>query len=195
MECGTIAIIFPFVLGKGRPTVDNKDSIMKKFLSALCATALTASVAVTSALPANAAPTYVPAAPTMQQSDVVQIQDWRWRNRPHMNRNRFNNSFYRNNNFRRWDNGGRRYGWYNGYRGYRYHRHGYHYYNGFWFPAAAFLGGAIIGGAIANSGPRYYGGGDAHVQWCYDRYRSYRAYDNTFQPYNGPRRQCISPYG
>lgn len=34
----------------------------------------------------------------------------------------------------------------------------------------------------------------AHVDWCYSRYRSYRAYDNTFQPYNGPRRQCYSPY-
>lgn len=34
----------------------------------------------------------------------------------------------------------------------------------------------------------------AHVEWCYDRYRSYRAYDNTYQPYNGPRRQCYSPY-
>lgn len=34
----------------------------------------------------------------------------------------------------------------------------------------------------------------AHVQWCYDRYRSYRASDNTFQPYNGPRQQCYSPY-
>lgn len=33
-----------------------------------------------------------------------------------------------------------------------------------------------------------------HVQWCYNRYRSYRSYDNTFQPYNGPRRQCWSPY-
>lgn len=50
--------------------------------------------------------------------------------------------------------------------------------------------------------PRYYaprrvyrgGLSNAHVQWCYDRYRSYRAYDNTFQPYNGPRRQCWSPY-
>ena len=30
----------------------------------------------------------------------------------------------------------------------------------------------------------------AHVQWCYNRYRSYRAWDNTFQPYNGPRQQC-----
>ncbi len=36
--------------------------------------------------------------------------------------------------------------------------------------------------------------GGAHVRWCYNRYRSYRAYDNTFQPYNGPRRQCWSPY-
>ena len=28
--------------------------------------------------------------------------------------------------------------------------------------------------------------GGAHVQWCYDRYRSYRAWDNTFQPYQWP---------
>ena len=36
--------------------------------------------------------------------------------------------------------------------------------------------------------------GNAHVRWCYNRYRSYRAWDNTFQPYNGPRQQCYSPY-
>lgn len=42
---------------------------------------------------------------------------------------------------------------------------------------------------------RYYrSGGSAHVAWCYDRYRSYRAWDNTYQPYHGPRRQCWSPY-
>lgn len=34
----------------------------------------------------------------------------------------------------------------------------------------------------------------AHVQWCFDRWRSYRAWDNSYQPYNGPRRQCVSPY-
>lgn len=34
----------------------------------------------------------------------------------------------------------------------------------------------------------------AHVDWCYSRYRSYREWDNTFQPYHGPRRQCLSPY-
>jgi len=34
----------------------------------------------------------------------------------------------------------------------------------------------------------------AHVDWCSMRYRSYRPQDNTFQPFNGPRRQCFSPY-
>ncbi|MEZ2128812.1 MULTISPECIES: BA14K family protein [unclassified Sinorhizobium] len=41
--------------------------------------------------------------------------------------------------------------------------------------------------------PTYYGG-NAHTRWCYARYRSYRAYDNTFQPYYGPRQVCVSPY-
>src|SRR6185312_16604017 len=82
------------------------------------------------------------------------------------------------------------YGWYNGHRGYRHYRSGYREYNGWWFPAAI-LGGAIIGNAIVNA-PR--AGGSGHVQWCYDHYRSYRASDNTYQPYGGPRRQCVSPY-
>ncbi|MDF1778959.1 MAG: BA14K family protein [Rhizobiaceae bacterium] len=34
----------------------------------------------------------------------------------------------------------------------------------------------------------------AHYAWCDARYRSYRAYDNTFQPYHGRRKQCRSPY-
>ncbi|WP_439273218.1 BA14K family protein [Pseudochrobactrum sp. HB0163] len=48
--------------------------------------------------------------------------------------------------------------------------------------------------------PRYYRervirpGRNAHINWCYNRYRSYRASDNTFQPHYGPRRQCYSPY-
>lgn len=88
-----------------------------------------------------------------------------------------------------------------GHRHYR-HRHRHyghrHYRHRRGSDAAAIIGGlaagAIIGGALAQQ-PRYYrGGGNAHVQWCYDRYRSYRAYDNTFQPYNGPRRSCNSPY-
>lgn len=85
-----------------------------------------------------------------------------------------------------------RYGWYNGHRGYPEQRPGYRYHNGYWFPLAAFAMGAIIGGAIQQAQPSY---GGSHSSWCANRYRSYRAYDNSYQPYGGPRRQCISPYG
>lgn len=86
--------------------------------------------------------------------------------------------------------------YFNGHRGYRQHRRGYRQYNGFWFPPAAFIAGAIVGGAIANQPPRARAvpRGQAHVEWCYNRYRSYREWDNTFQPYNGPRQECYSPY-
>jgi len=40
----------------------------------------------------------------------------------------------------------------------------------------------------------YRGATSAHVRWCYDRWRSYRAWDNSYQPYHGRRRQCVSPY-
>ena len=33
----------------------------------------------------------------------------------------------------------------------------------------------------------------AGVEWCRVRYRSYRASDNSFQPMQGPRRQCCPP--
>lgn len=81
--------------------------------------------------------------------------------------------------------------YYNGHRGYYERRRGYRRYNGAWFPLGAFAAGAIIGGAVADRPVRY---GGSHVEWCANRYRSYRAYDNTYQPYNGPRRQCNSPY-
>lgn len=35
---------------------------------------------------------------------------------------------------------------------------------------------------------------EAHVDWCRSKYRSYRMSDNTFQPYEGPRQECRSPY-
>ncbi|MEM6464536.1 MAG: BA14K family protein [Pseudomonadota bacterium] len=34
----------------------------------------------------------------------------------------------------------------------------------------------------------------AHYNYCFNRYRSYRASDNSFQPYHGPRKPCRSPY-
>ncbi|PCI05728.1 MAG: hypothetical protein COB78_03825 [Hyphomicrobiales bacterium] len=67
--------------------------------------------------------------------------------------------------------------------------------------------GALIGGAIARDRdrrhyrrdryyepPRRRNYGGRHVRWCYDRYRSYRDYDNSYQPWEGPRRLCRSPY-
>ncbi len=116
--------------------------------------------------------------------------------------------------------GGYNRGYRGGYRGYR----GYRHHNGDddWAWALGGLAtGAIIGGLLAQ--PRYYGpsyydqgyygptyyrpryyapryyrqvysGGNAHTSWCFARYRSYRVYDNTFQPFNGPRRACVSPY-
>ncbi|MDF8356807.1 BA14K family protein [Ensifer adhaerens] len=89
-----------------------------------------------------------------------------------------------------------RYGYYNGYEGYRYRRDGYRRHSdGWWHPLAAFGTGVIIGGAIASPPRRVYSNvPSSHVEWCYDRYRSYRAYDNSFQPYYGPRQECVSPY-
>lgn len=92
---------------------------------------------------------------------------------------------------------GYRPGYYGGYRGYRDYRPGYRYYDGYWFPLGAFAAGAVIGGAIASQPPvAVYPGSysPSHYSWCASRYRSYRASDNTFQPYNGPRQQCVSPY-
>ncbi|MCQ1850288.1 BA14K family protein [Neorhizobium galegae] len=135
--------------------------------------------------PAQAFPSI--GAPRIEASqDVQQVQYWRDRDS--------------------W--GGRRYyrDRYDGDRYYRRHRRGP--------DAGAIIGGlalgAIIGGALAQPryapryaprhyAPRYYAprryvGGNSHVNWCYARYLSYRAYDNTFQPYYGPRQQCYSPY-
>lgn len=83
-------------------------------------------------------------------------------------------------------------GWYNGHRGYRDYHPGYRRgSDGWWYPLAAFGTGLIIGGSIANQPARY---SSAHVQWCYDRYKTYRASDNTYAPQVGVRAQCVSPY-
>ncbi len=166
-------------------------------LSRIGAAALLATLTFVGSQQTGAAPLVVPATASAT-SDVVQVRDGvRWR-RNHWNHR--GGRHWRGNDFRRHGN----YAWYNGHRGYRHQRRGYRYYNGYWFPGGAFVAGAIIGGALAGDGyygggygPRYYldgNPGSAHVDWCYSRYRSYRAYDNTFQPYHGPRQQCYSPY-
>jgi hypothetical protein len=84
--------------------------------------------------------------------------------------------------------------YYNGHRGVIVARPGYRYHRGYWFPAAAFAAGAAVGVAAATPPAPYRRPAAAHVAWCYETYRSYRAWDNTYQPHHGPRRQCWSPY-
>lgn len=35
---------------------------------------------------------------------------------------------------------------------------------------------------------------EAHHAWCAQRYRSYDRADNSYNPYRGGRRECVSPY-
>ncbi|MCJ8519057.1 hypothetical protein ABID21_001971 [Pseudorhizobium tarimense] len=86
-------------------------------------------------------------------------------------------------------------GMYRGYRGSRERRQGYRRHSdGFWYPLAAFGAAAIIGGAIANQPGRAQTTSSRHVQWCSERYRTYRASDDTYVPRVGVRARCNSPY-
>lgn len=135
---------------------------------------LSASLCLAALAPVSAAP-MMPQKPAVQAAEntgVIQVRHNR-------------RGFYRHN----------RRGYYNGHRGFRNQRRGYREYNGYWFPPAAFALGAIIGGALNNNQivrPGYMN--PQHLRWCDAKYRSYRARDNSFQPYYGPRRECRSPY-
>ena len=151
----------------------------------------------------SAAPTIIPVRDSWAGgNNNGNFQDWRWRYRGGDSRWRGDRHFYRN-----WDGGN-----WNGDGDWRWrHRHHRHFRSG----DAALLGlglGLGLGSLAYNNyyDPYYYDPypryvqprriyrterlSRAHVQWCYDRYRSYRVWDNTFQPNYGPRRQCISPY-
>lgn len=59
------------------------------------------------------------------------------------------------------------------------------------------VGGIIAGAALANAarGGNVNNGPYAqHVNWCYNRYRSYREQDNSFMSNSGHRKLCNSPY-
>jgi hypothetical protein len=162
---------------------------MKKLLSGICAAAMTLSLGA--AVPAVAAPLPVAQAPQhLETNRVFDLQRVFHRGERHYrygHRYRDRPRFVHRHGHVYWGP----------HRGYRYYRPGYRRYGDFWFPPAAFIAGAILGGALAapppvRGGPYHYS--PAHVEWCFARYRSYRASDNTFQPYHGPRRQCRSPY-
>ncbi|MBL8893800.1 MAG: BA14K family protein [Rhizobiales bacterium] len=83
---------------------------------------------------------------------------------------------------------------------YRYRHGAYnHYHNGWYYNSPWWVAGPIIGGALvgAYAAPRVYyddGYGDGHVQYCFNRYRSYDPRSNTFLGYDGYRHECVSPY-
>ncbi|WP_085025083.1 BA14K family protein [Ensifer aridi] len=170
----------------------------------LAIVALSLATALISIGPAQAFPT-VPAVKA-QASDIQLTQNNARDHVPGWNPS--NPRYCQYHNCRFFDRSGNpRFGSYRRYRDrdyYRYRDRGYyrrHYRD--WddddddFGAAlgGFAAGAIIGGLLSQPPRAYYrGGGNSHANWCYARYRSYRAYDNTYQPYYGRRRQCISPY-
>lgn len=163
---------------------------MRKIVTGLMAAALSAATLATGLMPAQAAG--MPRADVGVQTDVANVDYYVRRGYRDGPRG------YRENR-RDYRESARHYrgGYYRGYRGYPYYRDGYRRYDdGYWYPLAAFGTGVIIGGAVASQPPRYADGGinPRHFEWCAARYRSYRAYDNTFQPYGGPREQCLSPY-
>ena len=137
---------------------------MKPFRLAFAAQVSALAFVMALPVPAAAVPLAVPEKPAVS-SDVIQVQ-------------------------RRFERRGDRY-FLNGRRGFRDRRPGYRRYRGFWFPPAAFVTGALVGGALAQSRPRRVR--DPHVEWCLNRFRSYDPVSDTFQPFNGPRRRCISP--
>lgn len=143
---------------------------MRKITSALCAAAMALPLMVVS--PASSTPISM-MAPLVQQGSGASVVDVQYR-RHHRN--------YRPSR--------------------KHHRPRYNRYrrNHNRDVAAGVLGGlaagAIIGGMMNNQPsynhnvpPRNY-----HVEWCINRYRSYDVRNDTFQPYDGPRRRCISPY-
>lgn len=143
---------------------------MARLSMSVAAVGFGAIMALTSVAPTQAQPMPIPRPQAEAGADLVQVRDQGHR----VLRNRHHN--------------------WRGHRGYRYYRHGYRRHSdGFWYPLAAFSAGAIIGGAIAAPSVRVRSA-NPHRRWCRNHYQTYRAADNTFQPYNGPRRQCVSPY-
>ena len=145
---------------------------MRKSLLKIGSAALAALMLGTSFVTVEAAPLR-PEVPAVATTDVIQARSPRAEERAYW-RMRHGNPYY------------------NGHRGYRHWRDGYRRHRGYWFPGAAFATGVIIGGAVAQPRVRVRPGlSRAHVEYCMQRYRSYRAWDDTYQPNYGPRRRCI----
>ncbi|MGU3576741.1 BA14K family protein [Brucellaceae bacterium C25G] len=174
---------------------------MKRFITALCTTGI-----IFSSVASSFAAPILPSV-SVKSSNIIDVQHQRPPQHSNNNRPRpphqsnkprppHNNNANKprpphNNNAHRPS----RPGHWNGHQGYQHSRPGYRRHSdGWWYPIAAFALGAAIVGATKSSQPKQPVMSQAHVNWCANKYRSYRAYDNSYQPYEGPRAQCYSPY-
>lgn len=96
----------------------------------------------------------------------------------------------------------------NGFKGYRNYRRGYRkYVDNWWYPKEAF---AVLEDLDTKHGSlkaiftsketilvssfekKESWMSKEHIDSCIARYRSYNKNDNSYQPFNGPRKQCLS---
>lgn len=186
---------------------------MKRLVTTLCATGISAGIILSSVASSLAAP--ILPSTLNNPSNVVNVQHQRPPQHSNNNRPRPPHEANRprppqqshkprpphnNNNAHRprppqHSHKPSRPGYWNGHNGYQHSRPGYRRHSdGWWYPIAAFALGAAIVGATTPKQPARPTMSQAHVNWCANKYRSYRAYDNSYQPYQGPRAQCYSPY-
>lgn len=156
----------------------------------------------TASTQAGPLPQPTPATPALADTAVTPVRDswaggggrdnqqWRWRNNGHWQ----GNGHWRGDGGWRGNRHWRRDDW----RGRRHYRGGYDA-----------LGGFGLGLGLGLVAPRYYddyyyapprrvyrgGLSAAHIRWCSARYRTYRAWDNTYVPRRGVRAICRSPFG
>nr|WP_309486026.1 BA14K family protein [Bartonella harrusi] len=85
----------------------------------------------------------------------------------------------------------------NGFKGYHNYRRGYRKYkDNWWYPEAAFVTLPHL-----NTKPPLLKAlsetkklPQQHIESCRARYRSYNKNDNSYQPFYGPRKQCLSRF-
>ena len=145
----------------------NPEFTMKKLIAhALAPAVLAAGLAVGLSAPVTAAPLQ-PLAVAAPSSNVTAVRD-------------DDRRFRKRHRHRHWQR--------------HHHRHNHHRH---WRPRSGiYLNFGVLPRYEYRVAPRrhYRTLPSAHIRWCQDRYRSYRVRDNSWQPYNGPRRQCRSPY-
>ena len=151
---------------------------MTGLAAAVAVSALLATVGAASALVLP-----VPGQPTVseagQSDSQVLLVESRQRNQYNRNRHGYQAQH------RRYDGRyhGRRYG-------YRRHGYGYHYGN-YWYASPWWL---LAAPTLAITVPTVTFGGDAHVQSCMNRYRSYNPNTDMFMGYDGRLHRCAGTY-